>query len=121
MTTGRGIDPASLAPIPANIHVEQWWPHADVMPHTVVVVGHGGFGTTMMTLAAGVPQVIVPLFAFDQTINAERVAAIGAGEHVVGGPDAVGAIHSSLARVLNDPDLSQRRWSRCCRDRRLPP
>jgi glycosyltransferase len=103
MTTGRGIDPASLAPIPANIHVEQWWPQADVMPHTAAVVGHGGFGTTMTTLAAGVPQVIVPLFAFDQTINAERVAAIGAGTHVVGGPDAVGAIPSSLTRVLNDP------------------
>jgi glycosyltransferase len=103
MTTGRGIDPATLAPIPANIHVEQWWTQADVMPHTAAVVGHGGFGTTMMTLAAGVPQVIVPLFAFDQSINAERVAAIGAGEHVVGGPDAVGAIPSSLTRVLNDP------------------
>jgi hypothetical protein len=52
LTTGRGIDPASLGPIPANIHVEQWWPQADVMPHTAAVVGHGGFGTTMMTLGA---------------------------------------------------------------------
>ena len=115
MTTGRGIDPASLAPIPANIHVEQWWPHADVMPHTAVVVGHGGFGTTMMTLAAGVPQVIVPLFAFDQTINAERVAAIGAGKHVVGGPDAVGRDPVVSRTRAQRSDLSQRRSSRCCR------
>jgi glycosyltransferase len=107
LTTGRGIDPASLAPIPANIRVEQWWPQADVMPHTAAVVGHGGFGTTMTTLAAGVPQVVVPLFAFDQTINAERVAAVGAGMKLVGGPDAVGSIPSSLTRVLNDPTYRQ--------------
>ena len=49
------------------------------MPHAAAVVGHGGFGTTMMALAAGVPQVVVPLFAFDQTINAERVAASAPG------------------------------------------
>jgi glycosyltransferase len=103
MTTGHGGDPASLAPIPLNTRVEQWWPQANLMPHTAVVVGHGGFGTTMMALAAGVPQVIVPLFAFDQTTNAERVAAIGAGIHLPGGPGAVAAIPSSLTRVLTDP------------------
>ena len=31
----------------------------------------------MMALAAGVPQVVVPLFAADQVVNAERVAAAG--------------------------------------------
>lgn len=107
MTTGHGGDPASLAPIPGNTHVEQWWPQADVMPHAAVVVGHGGFGTTMMALAAGVPQVVVPLFAFDQAANAERVAAIGAGMHVSGGPGAVAAIPSSLTRVLDDPAYRQ--------------
>jgi UDP:flavonoid glycosyltransferase YjiC (YdhE family) len=103
MTTGAGGDPATLEPLPANAHVEQWWPQADVMPDTAVVVGHGGFGTTMTTLAAGVPQVIVPLFAFDQQINAERVAAIGAGIHVPGGPPAVADIPAALTRVLTDP------------------
>jgi hypothetical protein len=102
MTTGRGGDAASLGPIPSNAHVEQWWPQADLMPHTSVVVGHGGFGTTMMALAAGVPQVIVPLFAFDQQTNAERVAAVGAGILVPGGPGAVAVIRSSLTQVLDD-------------------
>jgi glycosyltransferase len=108
MTTGRGVDPASLTSIPANARVEQWWPQDDVLPHAAAVVGHGGFGTTMMTLAAGVPQLVVPLFAYDQTINAERVAAIGAGVHLAGGLDAVGAIPSAVARVLDDPTFRQR-------------
>ena len=107
MTTGRGVD-ASLTSIPPNARVEQWWPQADVLPHAAAVVGHGGFGTTMMTLAAGVPQLVVPLFAYDQTVNAERVAAIGAGVHLAGGLGAVGAIPSAIARVLDDPTFRQR-------------
>lgn len=103
MTTGADGDPATLQPVPANAHVARWWPQADVMPHAEVVVGHGGFGTTMTALAAGVPQVVVPLFAFDQTVNAERVAAIGAGIHVPGGPAAVSNIPSALTRVLTEP------------------
>ena len=53
-------------------------------------VGHGGFGTTMLALAAGVPQVIVPLFASDQHVNARHVAATGAGVCLDGGPDDLG-------------------------------
>ncbi len=103
MTTGRAVEPGSLAPSPANARVEQWWPQATVMPRTDVVVGHGGFGTTMTALAGGVPQVVIPLFAFDQFVNAERVAAIGAGVCLDGGPDAASALVPALADVLGDP------------------
>ena len=121
LTTGRGIDPASLAPLPENVHVEQWWPQADVMAHTAAVVGHGGFGTTMIALAAGVPQVVVPLFAFDQVVNAERVAAIGAGIELAGGPDAIGAIRSSLIRVIDDPTYRDGARAVAADIARLPP
>jgi UDP:flavonoid glycosyltransferase YjiC (YdhE family) len=72
------------------------------MPHTAVAVGHGGFGTTMAALAGGVPQVVIPLFAFDQFLNAERVAAIGAGVCLDGGPDAVPSLAPALAGILGD-------------------
>jgi UDP-N-acetylglucosamine:LPS N-acetylglucosamine transferase len=42
------------------------------------VVGHGGYGTTMTALAAGVPQILVPLFSLDQHDNARRLNEIGA-------------------------------------------
>ena len=72
LTTGQAGDPEGLRPWPANAHVEQWWPQADVMPLAAAMVGHGGFGTTMSAIAAGVPEVVVPLFAGDQFINAAR-------------------------------------------------
>lgn len=103
MTTGTDGDPTSLEPLPVNAHVERWWPQADVILHAAVVIGHGGFGTTMIALAAGVPQIVVPLFAFDQRINAERVAAVRAGIHLRDGPASTAAIPAALTRVLTDP------------------
>jgi EryCIII-like glycosyltransferase len=119
MTTGGG-EPMELDTVPANAHVERWWPQADLMPYTAVVVGHGGFGTTMMALAAGVPQVVVPLFAYDQTINAERVAAVGAGIHLSDGPAAPAAIPSALTRVLTDPTYRHRAQEVAAEMARLP-
>ena len=107
MTTGSAVEPGSLGPLPANARVEQWRPQASVMPHADVVVGHGGFGTTMAALAGGVPQVVIPLFAFDQFVNAERVAAIGAGICLDGGPDAVSALAPALADVVRDRSYQQ--------------
>jgi UDP:flavonoid glycosyltransferase YjiC (YdhE family) len=106
MTTGDTDDRLSLNPVPANAHVERWWPQAEVMPLAAASVGHGGFGTTMMALAAGVPQVVIPLFASDQALNAGRVAAIGAGIHLSGEPASVAEIPAALRRVLTDPDFA---------------
>ena len=67
LTTGVGLDPVELGPLPANTRAERWWPQHDVMRHAAVVVGHGGFGTMMTALVAGVPQVVVPLFSLTST------------------------------------------------------
>jgi UDP:flavonoid glycosyltransferase YjiC (YdhE family) len=48
------------------------------MAHAGAMVGHGGSGSTLMAMAAGVPLAVVPLFV-DQPYNARRVAALGAG------------------------------------------
>ena len=64
--------------VPAHVHVEAWVDQADVLGTAELVVCHGGSGTTFGALAAGVPVVIVPMFA-DQFTNGDRVAAAGAG------------------------------------------
>lgn len=103
MTTGDEEGLLSLDPVPANARVEPWWPQVQVMPAAAAVVGHGGFGTTMMALAAGVPQVVVPLFAFDQAVNADRVARAGAGIALPAGPMSAPEIPAALARALGEP------------------
>jgi MGT family glycosyltransferase len=78
LTVGHRFDTSRLTRIPRNVHVEPWVDQADALAHADLVVSHGGSGTTFGALAAGVPLVVVPLFA-DQFANGETVAGRGAG------------------------------------------
>jgi UDP:flavonoid glycosyltransferase YjiC (YdhE family) len=120
MTTGRGLSPADLHPMPANSHVEQWWPQQLVMGAAAAVIGHGGFGTTMAALASAVPQVFVPLFSFDQASNADRVASMNAGIHLRGGLAAVADLPTALGRVLDDPTFTEGARALAAEIARLP-
>jgi len=104
LTTGSA-DPAWFRDPPANVRVERWVDHAQVLPGASAVICHGGGGTTLGALAAGVPLVMVPLLAQDQHINAGRVAAVGAGVSVAPERDA---ISSGLSAVLQDDSFRTR-------------
>jgi UDP:flavonoid glycosyltransferase YjiC (YdhE family) len=106
----RDADIDALGPMPPNLQVAAWVNPADVLPQASVAVSHGGFGTTLGALAAGVPLVVVPLFG-DQPDNARRVEAVGAGVVVWpegadvpmrGGLDPT-ALRDVVATVLEDP------------------
>ena len=103
MTVGRKVDPDALGPLPFNAHVKQWWPQDAVLRRAAAMLGHGGFGTTMGALAAGVPQVVVPLFTSDQVVNGDHVAAVGAGLTVERGPTSVQLAAAEVPRMLTDP------------------
>lgn len=100
LTTGHGLDPAELGSVPDNAKVERWWAQTDVMPHAGAAVGHGGFGTTMNAIAAGVPQVIMPLFSLDQRLNADHVEVVGAGLALWRGAEDVGRIPKAVRTLL---------------------
>ena len=89
LTVGRELQ---LGPVPANVHVERRVPQADVLGHAAAVVCHGGSGTTLGAIAAGVPLVLVPLFA-DQPFNAGRVAGTAV---------SLDDVRRGLERVLED-------------------
>jgi UDP:flavonoid glycosyltransferase YjiC (YdhE family) len=116
VTVGNETDLEALGPAPPNVRVERWVPQADVLAQAEAVVGHGGSGTTLGALAAGVPQVVVPLFA-DQPENAGRVAAVGAGVAVWADAKApppmrtsidAGALRDAVTEVLDDPSYRER-------------
>jgi glycosyltransferase len=50
---------------------------------------------------------MLPLFAFDQLVNAERVDAVGAGLHLQGGTASSAAMAPALARVLTEPSYRE--------------
>ena len=88
-------------PLPPNVRTTGWLPFADVLPHVAGIVHHGGAGTVMGALAAGVPQVVVP-GAGDRTVHARRVAARGAGLAV----PAREITAETLDRLVSDPELA---------------
>jgi UDP:flavonoid glycosyltransferase YjiC (YdhE family) len=73
-----GSDPAALGELPPNVRLENWVPLAPLLRTSSGIVHHGGAGTTLTALAAGLPQLIIPQGA-DQFHNADTVARSGAG------------------------------------------
>lgn len=102
LTTGPGIEAETLGAIPANVTVEAWVPQADVLPHATALVCHGGSGTILGGLAAGVPMVVAPLFA-DQPENARQIEEAGAGIAVFT-PDE-SSLRAAMERVLADTEM----------------
>jgi UDP:flavonoid glycosyltransferase YjiC (YdhE family) len=119
VTVGRDRDPDELGALPPNVHVEHWIPQADVLPHAAAMLCHGGFGTVRGALAAGVPLVVLPLFA-DQPYNAQRVAEIGAGIALAQGAEGVSGAADAVRAVLAEPSYAERAAAVAADTRALP-
>jgi MGT family glycosyltransferase len=100
ITTGPAVDSAVIV-APPNVTVKQWVRHADVLPYCSAVITHGGHGTVMKALIAGVPLVVVPL-GRDQPDNAARVVHAGAGIRLRK-KASVSALRAAAAQVIEDP------------------
>ncbi|MET9225883.1 glycosyltransferase [Lentzea sp. NPDC003310] len=95
-------DPAALGPVPGNVHVAGFVPQAEVLRRAELVVHHGGTGTVLGALAAGLPQLVLPQGA-DQFVNGDVLAAAGAGTQLVGEAVTADAVTAAAAHLLDDP------------------
>ena len=116
LTLGTEVDPADLGPVAANVHVEPWVPQGAVMAHASAMVGHGGSGSTLAAMAAGMPLAVVPLFA-DQPENADRVAELGAGLRL----DGTAPLADAIIELLDDPFYRANARSVAAEIEQLPP
>jgi UDP:flavonoid glycosyltransferase YjiC (YdhE family) len=87
-------------PLPGNVRTADWLPFPAVFPAADGVVHHGGAGTLLTALAAGLPQLVAP-GAGDRTVHAELVAARGAGLAV----PAKRITRADLERLVHDRSL----------------
>jgi rhamnosyltransferase subunit B len=78
LAKGKEQMPAKL---PDTVLHADYAPFSDVFPRCAAVVHHGGIGTCAQGLAAGVPQLIMPM-SFDQPDNAGRLERLGVGSRV---------------------------------------
>jgi UDP:flavonoid glycosyltransferase YjiC (YdhE family) len=101
-TVGREIDPNTLGAQPDHVRVERFVPQAALLPHCDVTISHGGSGSTIGALAAGVPMVLLPMGA-DQPDNARRVVALGTGVALDVMRCTAADVRAAVERVLAGP------------------
>ena len=88
-----------LGEIPDHVTVQPWVSPAELLPLVDLVVHHGGSGTTLGALAAGVPQLMLPQGA-DQFANADTLAAAGVALRLLPGQVDAGTIAEQAHLLL---------------------
>jgi UDP:flavonoid glycosyltransferase YjiC (YdhE family) len=106
VTVSELNDPAALGELPQTVHVERWLPLAPLLPHCDAVICHGGTGTTLAALAAGLPLVLVPQGA-DQFDNARACQRANAARVLL--PDEANptAVRDAVRAVLAGDSLER--------------
>ncbi|GAA0647513.1 salmochelin biosynthesis C-glycosyltransferase IroB [Kutzneria viridogrisea] len=96
-------DVSTLGSVPDNVHLAEWIPLNSLLHTSSALVHHGGSGSTLGALAAGVPQLVLPSGA-DRYINGAAVREAGAGlSHAEDELDA-----ELLTRLIQEDKLRRR-------------
>jgi L-noviosyl transferase len=101
-----GAEGALRKPLSGNIHAAGWLPLNAVLSTCSAIIHHGGSGTMFTTLAAGVPQLVIPQNG-DQPVNAVAVASRGVGIHLPESETDAASVRDRLFQLLDDPAISQ--------------
>jgi len=108
--------------LPTSVAHFRYVPLDVLLPRAAAFVHHGGIGSTSQGLAAGIPQVLMPL-AHDQFDNAARVEKLGVGASIpaprfntvrltnalrslFGSPSVAAACQAAAARLTERDGLS---------------
>ncbi|MEV5537058.1 nucleotide disphospho-sugar-binding domain-containing protein [Saccharopolyspora shandongensis] len=102
VTLGLLASPAQFNVDHSRISFVPFTPLAELLQGVDAILTHGGAGTTLAALAKGIPLVVIPQGA-DQFIQAERVAATGAGIALEPGEATPQATAAAVSKVLTDP------------------
>lgn len=95
-------DVAALGELPADVRVVEQLPLRLLLPGCDAIVHHGGAGSVMTAVAAGVPQLALT-FGAEQEADGTRLAATGAGIHLRGDRASGDAVRSAVAALLTEP------------------
>lgn len=101
VSVGPEGDPSALGQLGERVRAERFVAQSRVLPLVDLVVHHGGTGTVLGALEAGVPQLLLPQGA-DQFRNAELIPKVGAGRALRNDAQVPGAIAEEVVAMLGD-------------------
>lgn len=82
-------------------------PLSQILPRSAALVHHGGIGTMAQGLAAGIPQLVMPM-TFDQPDNAQRLERLGAGHRLAPAAFQGPAVARALDSLLSSNAVRER-------------
>jgi rhamnosyltransferase subunit B len=92
-------------PLPPGVMHAPSAPFAALLPRAAALVHHGGIGTMAQALAAGIPQLVMPM-AHDQPDNAARAQRLGVASWIAPRSWTASRIAPALERLLGDPAVA---------------
>jgi len=98
--------PGQLPALPPGTHYEPYVPFSAVLPRCAALVHHGGIGTLAQALAAGIPQLTMPM-GFDQPDNATRLVRLGVGRWVLPADFKQDTVAEKLRELLDDRRVAE--------------
>ena len=95
------------AELPEGVIHFAYIPFSQLLSRSAALVHHGGIGTVSQGLAAGVPQLLMPM-AHDQHDNAVRLRRLGVGSSLRPRAFRAAGVARILDRLLTSPDIRSR-------------
>lgn len=95
------------ADLPDGLAHAPFAPLSNILHRCAALVHHGGIGTTAAALAAGVPQIIMPM-SHDQPDNAARVLRLGVGDRLLPRKFTADRLAATLLPLLDDRATRER-------------
>jgi UDP:flavonoid glycosyltransferase YjiC (YdhE family) len=92
--------------LPKGVQHFDYLPLSQVLPHAAALVSHGGIGTVAQALAAGVPQLVMPM-AFDQFPNAARLEGLGVARTLQASAYRARTVAGALSDLLSSGDVAK--------------
>lgn len=103
LTQHRAQVPSDL---PEGIVHADYVPLGAILPRSLALVHHGGIGTLAQGLAAGTPQLVMPM-AHDQPDNAARLERLGVGISLTPGKFRTSAVVKKLDYLLRSDGVKR--------------
>jgi rhamnosyltransferase subunit B len=94
------------ADLPAEILHQPYAPFSLLLPRCAALIHHGGIGTVAQALAAGIPQLVVPV-AFDHFDEGRHLQRLRVGAALSQQRFTPARAARVLQRLLNTPDVAQ--------------
>ena len=94
-------------PLADGVRHAEYAPLSAVLPRSAALVHHGGIGTAAQALAAGRPQLVMPM-AFDQPDNAARLVRLGVARMLPPARFSGARVARQLAALLGSDVVADR-------------